>query len=103
MVEEIVKELKTPEGKTGSVVASRVQEWMDRQDAETLGATYVFLSKPEHVQRIAPPLPFDVVFDFVSKYYEFCLTTNPQSRWANSSFSAGADLVAPAPILDSRV
>jgi hypothetical protein len=66
---------------------------MQAEDADTLGALYVFLSKPEHANRVTPPLDFDPVFDFMLRYYEFCLKTNPENRWANSAYSAGGDLV----------
>lgn len=93
MLQEIVKELKMPAAERKSVPQSEVSKWMKSEDADTLGATYVFLSKAEHVDRVTPPLSFDPVFDFMLRYYEFCLKTNPQSKWANSAYSAGGDLV----------
>lgn len=93
MPQEIIDELMAPANERKSVPQSRVREWMDRQDADSLGATYVFLSKAEHTDRVTPPLEFDPVFDFMLRYYEFCLKTNPQSEWANNAYSAGWDLV----------
>lgn len=61
-------------------------------DADRFGAIYVFLSKIEHIRRVSPPLSFDLVFDFMLRYYEFCLKSNPESKWANNSYSAGWDL-----------
>ena len=93
MLQEIIKELETPTAERKSITESRVRHWMQNEDTDTLGATYAFLSKPEHVARVTPPLSFDQVFDFMLRYYEFCLKTDPKSKWANSSYSAGADLV----------
>jgi hypothetical protein len=93
MLQEIVKELKTPIAERKSIPQSRVLKWMESEDADSLGATYVFLSKIEQVERVAPRFSFDPVFDFMLRYYEFCLKTNPKSKWANSNYSAGRDLV----------
>ena len=93
MLQEIVKELKTPAAERKSVPQSQVRKWMESKDTDTLGATYVFLSKAEHVERVTPALSFDPVFDFMLRYYEFCLKTDPQSNWADSAYFAGADLV----------
>jgi len=93
MLQEIIKEFTTPITARKNVAQSDVLKWMDSGDADTLGATYVFLSKPEHVGRVTPPLSFDPVFDFMLRYYEFCLKNDPQSEWANSAYSAGGDLV----------
>lgn len=93
MLQEITNELMAPANERKNVPQSRVREWMKSQDADSLGATYVFLSKAEHTGRVIPPLEFDPVFDFMLRYYEFCLKTNPQSEWANNAYSAGWDLV----------
>ena len=93
MLQEIIKELKAPAPERKNVPQSQVRKWMESEDTDTLGATYVFLSKAEHVERVTPPLSFDPVFDFMLRYYEFCLKADPQSKWANSAYSAGGDLV----------
>jgi hypothetical protein len=93
MLQEIEEELQKPAEKRTSVPQSKVRKWMESKDTESLGATYVFLSKAEHVDRVTPPLAFDPVFDFLLKYFEFCLTANPKSERANSAYSAGYDLV----------
>ncbi|HXN24687.1 MAG TPA: hypothetical protein VOA41_18290 [Candidatus Dormibacteraeota bacterium] len=93
MLLEIIKELKTPPEERKSVPENQVRGWMASEDTDTMGATYVFLSKPQHVNRVSSPLSFDPVFDFMLRYYEFCLKTDPESKWANSSYSAGSDLV----------
>jgi hypothetical protein len=93
MLEEVTRELKMPVAERRSVSQSQVRRWMENEDADTMGATYVFLSKPEHVERVVPLFSFGQIFDFMLRYYEFCLKTNPQSKWANSAYSAGADLV----------
>src|ERR1700675_1626919 len=93
MLQEIIKELKTPSANRGKISGSEVHRWMKRKDTDTLGATYAFLSNGEQVQRVGPPLSFDDVFEFLLRYYEFCLTTDPDSAWANDRYSAGWDLV----------
>ena len=93
MLQEIIKELETPTAERKSIPESQVRHWMQSEDTDTLGATCAFLSKAEHVTRVTPPLSFDQVFDFMLRYYEFCLKTDPKSNWANSCYSAGADLV----------
>ncbi len=92
MLEEIIKELKTSPDGGPSIPISQVRKWMSSEDTDTLGATYGFLSNASQVNRVLPPLEFDEVFNFMMRYYEFCLTTDPKSRWANSSHSAGWDL-----------
>ena len=91
MLEEVTAELLVTDGRT--VPRFHVHKWMASENADIMGATYEFLWKPEHVERVVPPLQFDEVFDFMLHYYEFCLKKNPTSEWANSSYSAGTDLV----------
>jgi hypothetical protein len=93
MLQEIITELEKSAGERTSIPDSQVRRWMKSEDTDTLGATYGFLSKADHVQRVTPPLPVDDVFEFMLRYYEFCLRTDPKSRWANSRYSAGWDLV----------
>lgn len=93
MLSEIIRELERPPGERTSIPGSEVQRWMKSQDADTLGATYGFLSKAEQVHRVTPPLSFDDVVEFMLHYYGFCLRTDPRSPWANSRYSAGWDLV----------
>jgi hypothetical protein len=89
---EIVKELETAPDRGAGVPISQVRKWMISEDTDILGATYGFLSNDGQVNRVSPPLEFDEVFDFMLRYYEFCLRTDPKSQWANSRYSAGWDL-----------
>jgi hypothetical protein len=93
MLQEVLNELNIDSNHTSMVSDAQVRRWMESSDADTLGATYVFLSKPEHVARINPPIEFDSVFNFMLRYYIFCMKENPKSAWANSNYSAGADMV----------
>jgi hypothetical protein len=93
MLQRVIDELKASSTGKNPISQSEVCKWMESDDADTLGATYVFLSKPKHISRVDPPLAFDTVFSFMLKYFEFCLKTDPRSKWANSAYSAGADLV----------
>lgn len=91
MLQEIVNELERVG--SGLIISdSQVRNWMRSEDADILGATYAFLSNAAQVQRVSPPLPFEEVFHFMLRYYEFCFRNDPKSRWANSRYSAGWDL-----------
>ncbi|MGA9390244.1 MAG: hypothetical protein WBV69_07330 [Candidatus Sulfotelmatobacter sp.] len=92
MLKDIVRELEAPSESAANISIARVREWIRSDDTDTLGATYGFLSNAGHVRRVSPPLEFDEVFDFMLRYYAFCLRTDPKSRWANSRYSAGWDL-----------
>lgn len=93
MLEEIIKELRTPAGEQRDVPQSQVRRWMDSEETDVLGATYKFLMASEQTQRVKPPLDFDPVFDFILRYYAHCLKANPQSRWADDASSAAMDFV----------
>lgn len=93
MFEEIIEALETPQSERTSIPDSRVRRWMKSEDADTLGAAYAFLSKADHLQRVTPALSFQDVFEFMLRYYGFCFRKDPKSRWANSRYSAGWDLV----------
>jgi hypothetical protein len=95
LLQEVTQELEKSRVDPTSISRDRVENWMEAadNDPDVLGAIYVFLSKVRHSQRVKPPLSFDPVFNFVLRYYEFCLKFNPESEWANSRYSAGSDLV----------
>jgi hypothetical protein len=92
MLQEIVKELETSPEQERSIPRPQVRRWMNSEDIEELGATYGFLSNAAQIRRVSPVLEFDEVFDFMLRYYELCLVTDPKSKWANSRYSAGWDL-----------
>ncbi len=91
-MDEIVKHLEAPEVGT-KVSARQVLSWMGSDDIDTLGATYVFLSNAACVRNVDPALSFEQVFNFIQGYYVQCLRKDPDSKWANSRYSAGWDLV----------
>src|SRR5262245_35230453 len=92
MLQEVIKQLEiSPESGT-SVPLSQVRKWMSSEETDVRGATYGFLSNPAQVKRVIPALEFDESFNFLLRYYEFCLTTDPKSRWANNRYSAGWDI-----------
>jgi hypothetical protein len=67
---------------------------MRSTDLNLMDATYVLLNSP-HLQRIAPPLLFDEVFEFTLRYYVSFLRENPSPRGKPPMrYSAGWDLVA---------
>jgi hypothetical protein len=92
MLQEIIRELETSPGQGTTIPALQVRNWMSSEDADTLGATYGFLSNAAQIQRVSPSLQFDEVFSFMLRYYEFCFKTDPKSQWANSRYSAGWNL-----------
>jgi hypothetical protein len=92
-LQEIAAELEKRGEDLARIPHAQVQRWMKSEDTDSLGATYAFLFDPAQVQRVSPPLSFDDVFSFVLRYYQFCLRADPESRWADSRYSAGMDLV----------
>jgi hypothetical protein len=92
MLDEVVAELASS-AQTNRINDSSVRRWICSDDTDVLGATYALLTNPAHAKRIHPPLSFDEVFDFMLRYYRFCMTNDPKSEWANSRYSAGWDLV----------
>src|SRR5947207_1115245 len=71
-----------------------VRQWMKSSDLETMGAVFKLLNKPEHYNRISPPLVFDDYRPFHLSYYERCLRENPQGVWCESRYLAAYSLVA---------
>jgi hypothetical protein len=70
----------------------RVLNWMGSANIEVLGAAYVLILKPQHYNRITPPLTFDDYHTFVRHYHERCFLENPQGEWCNSRYEAGWNL-----------
>jgi hypothetical protein len=93
MLTEIIEQLEASPEVVTKIPASQVLCWMDSEDIDTLGATYVFLSNAACVRRIHPALSFEQVFNFTQLYYLQCLRKDPDSDWANSRYSAGWDMV----------
>ena len=89
---DVIREVTADSTEHGRIPESVVKSWMSSQDPDVLGATYVLLTSSIHAHRIDPPLTFDEIFEFLLRYYEWCLRTDPKSQWANSRYSAGWDL-----------
>jgi len=93
MLETIVGELMRPPKETPPIKAATVRRWMRATDSEVRGATYHLLTEDDCFRRITPPLDPDEVFDWLLKYYEWCLRTNRRGEWADSRFTAASDMV----------
>jgi hypothetical protein len=90
---EIVAELENPAGAMGSVISEKkVREWMTTTDVDAMGALYALLSEPGQVARIKPSIDKYEVSAFLRRYFERCITENPESEWADSRYSAGWDI-----------
>ena len=92
---EIVRELKMNESipRTEHISSARLKQLMANDDIEVLGVIYAFISDPQRSGVIKPPLSFHDSFQFMTRYYERCFREDPNSKWADSRFSAGHDLV----------
>jgi hypothetical protein len=93
MLETIEAELQRPPEEARPIRAPTVRHWMQATDPEVRGATYDLLTENGCFRRITPPLDPDEVFDWLLQYYQWCLTTNPQSEWADPRGTAGTDLM----------
>jgi hypothetical protein len=89
MLEEIVAELERSEGSISHV---KIREWMSTTDLDAMGAVYALLSEPAHSARISPPIDKYEVSAFLRRYFDRCITENPESEWSDSRYSAGWDL-----------
>jgi hypothetical protein len=71
-----------------------VRQWMNCSELEVMGAVFKLLHKPEHYNRIEPPLAFEDYQEFHLTYYERCLRENPDGVWCDSRYLAAHSLVA---------
>jgi len=76
-----------------AIAGSRVRDWMRSGELEALGALYHLLMAGQRRPQIEPPLEFDDYHQFLMRYYERCIREDPKSKWADSRYSAGWDLV----------
>jgi hypothetical protein len=93
MLEAIEAELERPPEDARPIRASTVRYWMEATDPEVRGATYQLLTETGCFRRITPRLDPDEVFDWLLRYYEWCLATNPQGERPDSRFSAATDML----------
>lgn len=77
--------------KTDLLPLAELKIWMLSADIEVLGFVYAMIH--DHRFRIEPPLPVLEYVPWAKHYYERCFRENPDGDWANSSYSAGWDLV----------
>lgn len=95
MLQEIVEQLQISESHSPPTIAeSQVRRWMSSDDSEVLGATYELLTDAKHTRRIVPALPFDDVFAFILRYFDFCLRNSPDGEWVHDRYSAGHEFVS---------
>ena len=91
----VVRELgiDNPSPRTGRIPKTRIEQFMNHGDIEVLGAVYAFITDERRSKVIEPSLQFEDYYQFVTRYYERCLREDPKSKWADSRYSAGHDLV----------
>lgn len=94
MLQDITTLLESAETESSPIAESKIRGWMSSDDAEVLGATHTLLTQERLVRRITPPLPFDEVFAFFLRYYEFTLKSNLHGEWVDDRFTAGCDFVS---------
>jgi hypothetical protein len=96
-LQEIINKLWTaPENaewtpRTDTVQLEDFRRWSKSDNIEVLGFTSAMIHDARF--RINPPLMPDEYRAFVMHYYERCLKENPEGKWADSRYSAGAALV----------
>lgn len=94
MAMEVVNAFGTPERpKRDRIPKQRVVEWSQSEDIDTLGALYGYVSDPTYASRVSPALSADEFVSLAIKYFEWCLRENPDSKFANSRYEAGWELV----------
>jgi len=72
---------------------ARIEQFMSQDDIEVLGAVYAFVTDETRSKVIEPRLQFEDLYRFLLHYYERCFREDPKSKWADSRYSAGHDLV----------
>ena len=77
--------------KTDIVSLSDVRHWFKSDDIEVLGFTEALIHDTRF--RIEPPLTPNEYRRFATHYLERCLKEDPESKWADSRYSAGTTLV----------
>jgi hypothetical protein len=95
MLQTIVEELERCYGskKAPSIQLATVRRWMRATHPEVRGATYSFLTQPRCIARTAPPISLGEAFDWLLKYYKWCLTKDPQGEWPLRRATATQDLM----------
>jgi hypothetical protein len=77
--------------KTDTVSLGDVRQWFKSDDIEVLGFTKALIHDTRF--RIEPPLTPNEYRGFATHYLERCLKEDPESKWADSRYSAGTTLV----------
>jgi hypothetical protein len=93
MLEEIVSYFEKGKTDSSAIPRSEVMRWIASDDPEVIGAAYTLLVDAAFADRIVPAPSFDEIFEFFLRYYEFCLTTDPQGEWVDDRFNAGCEFV----------
>jgi hypothetical protein len=90
LLKEIVDAFGSSEtSMTSRIHRSKVLEWAQSTDIETLGALYTYLMEPRYSERIHPHLNFEHYANFVLPYLERCIVENPEGEWSLSNYEAG--------------
>jgi len=79
--------------KSGPVPRRIVEEWMQAEDIEVLGAVFAFITEKRCFDRITPPLSLHSCLSFVMKFCGRCIIEDPKGEWSCTRYLAGAELV----------
>src|SRR5262245_17376111 len=93
---EVIAELGHSEESSGPgrvVSRAKLARWLEADDIDVLGAVYALVADPSKAKRINPPLAVEEVSAFLQRYFSRCLREDPKSEWADSSYTAGWDIV----------
>jgi len=77
--------------KVSAVALAQIKDWMTSPDIEVLGLVCSTIN--ERRFRIEPELSLEEYVDFYKLYYGRCMRENPDGKWSDSRWSAGATLV----------
>lgn len=71
-----------------------IEQWMESDNIEVLGAVYDLLTIERASRRIEPSFQFEQFPAFLLRYMERCLRESPESEWAHNASVGGMELVA---------
>jgi len=97
LLDEIVSFLRQKEQDKNDnmfIPREKVNEWMQSDDIEVLGAVFFLLTDRRYYSYIKPFFSVEDYHCFVRRYYERCFLENPDGEWSDSRYSAGWSLVS---------
>ncbi len=71
----------------------KINEWMQNNNIEVLGAVFHLLTDSRYYPCIVPPLSVKDYHPFMMHFYKRCLLEDPDGEWSYSNYEAGWSLV----------